>query len=150
VAYWLSIEVFDDAFPAVAWRDAHERFLVEAAVTNSASYWEWHVHRWGVVLELAFEDEQRRDAFRDLPAVIAALDAVPDPVNGVLVYPGRGGGSGASVPRRPRPAPAAGAVQLPEPDDEPLLHLAPEEEPVYVAPESHAAPDPHRDPDPVG
>jgi hypothetical protein len=125
VAYWLSIEVFDGAFPAVSWRDTHERFLIEAAITNGATYWEWHVHRWGVVLELAFEDEERRDAFRNLPAVIAALDAVPDPVNGLLVYPGRGGGSGAAIPRRPRPAPAAGAVHLPEPhEDEQLLHLA--------------------------
>jgi hypothetical protein len=124
VAHWLSIEVFDGEFPAVAWRDAHERFLVESAITNGATYWEWHVHRWGVVLELAFEEEERRDAYRGLPAVQAALDAVPDPVNGLLVYPGRGGGAGAAVPRRPRPAPAAGAAELPEPREEPLPQLS--------------------------
>jgi hypothetical protein len=31
------------------------------------------------------------------------LDAVPDPANGLVVYPGRGGGSGSRVPRHPRP-----------------------------------------------
>jgi hypothetical protein len=63
-------------------------------------------------------DEEARDRFRTLPAVTAALDAVPDPVNGVLVYPGRGGGSGASRPRRPGPAPAAGAAEADEPRDQ--------------------------------
>jgi hypothetical protein len=145
VAYWLSIEVFDGAFPAVAWRDAHQHSLVESAITNGASYWEWHVHRWGVVLELAFENEEHRDAFRHLPAVLAALDAVPDPVNGLLVYPGRGGGSGASVPRRPRPAPAAGAVALPEPEEELFLHIAPDPDPEPVVRRASAP-----EPDPVG
>jgi len=123
VAEWLSIEVFDGAFPASLWRNAHGEALVEAAVTNGASEWEWHQHRWGVVLEIAFSDGQRRDAFRLLPAVRAALDAVPDPVSGLLVYRGRGGGSGAAVPRRPRPAPVAGAAALPEPPPEPLVEL---------------------------
>jgi hypothetical protein len=124
VAEWLSIEVFDGAFPATLWRNAHGEALVEAALTNGAVNWEWHQHRWGVVLEIAFKDEDRRDAFRGLPAVRAALDAVPDPVSGLLVYPGRGGGSGAGVPRRPRPAPIAGAAALPEPPPEPLIELS--------------------------
>jgi hypothetical protein len=47
--------------------------------------------------------------------VRAALDAVPDPVNGLLVYRGRGGGAGAGTRRRPRPFAGAGAVELPEP-----------------------------------
>jgi hypothetical protein len=124
VAEWLSIEVFDGAFPATLWRNAHGEALVEAALTNGAMNWEWHQHRWGVVLEIAFTEEDRREAFRSLPAVLAALDAVPDPVSGLLVYPGRGGGSGAGVPRRPRPAPIAGAAALPEPPPEPLIELS--------------------------
>lgn len=59
--------------------------LIEAAVTNGARSWEWHTPRWGLILELEFSGEEARDAFRDLPAVTAALDAVPDPVFGLLV-----------------------------------------------------------------
>jgi len=55
-----------------------------------------------------------------LPAVQAALDATPDPVKGLLVHRGRGGSSGARLPRRPRPLAGAGAVELPEPDPAPL------------------------------
>jgi hypothetical protein len=65
--------------------------------------------------EVEFGDDSQWEAFRAIPAVQAALDAVPDPVNGLLVYRGRGGGSGASSPRRPRPTAGAGAMALPEP-----------------------------------
>lgn len=92
-------------------------------MTNGAKHWTWHEPRWGVILELEFSDEGARDRFRELPAVTAALDAVPDPVSGLFVYPGRGGGSGAGKPRRPRPAPAAGAAELDEPRDQ-FLDLA--------------------------
>ncbi len=54
----------------------------------------------------------------------AALDAVPDPVNGLLVYRGRGGGAGARHPRKPKPAPSASAVSLPPAEAEPYLDLA--------------------------
>jgi hypothetical protein len=121
---WLSIEIFDGAFPASSWRRAHGDNLTEAAITNGALRWEWHEHRWGVVIEVEFTTENDRDHFRELPAVIAALDAVPDPVNGLLVYPGRGGGSGARIPRRPRPRPVAGAAARPEPIDEVYVQLA--------------------------
>jgi len=130
VAHWLSIEVFDGEFRAARWQDAHQQALVESAITNGASCWEWHTHRWGVVLELAFEDEDRRDGFRELPAVQAALDAVPDPVNGLLIYRGRGGGAGAAMPRHPRPAPAAGAAELPQPQEERLTQLSSDLDPV--------------------
>jgi hypothetical protein len=76
-----------------------------------------------VVLEVEFSEDSRWDAFRALPAVQAALDAVPDPVNGLLVYRGRGGGAGATSPRTPRPTAGAGAMALPEPGDEPVLKL---------------------------
>jgi hypothetical protein len=123
VAEWLTIEVFDGAFPARQWRAAHGNTLLEAAITNGAADWAWHEHRWGVVLELEFNDDQRREAFRVLPAVRAALDAVPDPVSGLLIYRGRGGGAGAGSRRRPRPSPLAGAAALPEPEPEPLIEL---------------------------
>jgi hypothetical protein len=37
-------------------------------------------------------------------------------VNGVLVYPHRGGGSGSRSPRRPRPVLGSGTAELPIPD----------------------------------
>ena len=123
MALWLTIEVQDGHIPAEGWRRAHGEWLIEAAVTNGAKKWKWHTPRWGVILELAFVNEEARSRFRDLPAVRAALDAVPDPVFGLYVYPGRGGGSGAGVPRRPKPAPVAGAQEVNEPRPE-FLDLA--------------------------
>jgi hypothetical protein len=120
---WLTFEVVDADVPASGWRSAHGEGLVEAAVTGGAVYWEWHETRWGVVLELAFPDDERLDRYRRLPAVVAALDAVPDPAHGLAVYRGRGGGSGARVPRRPRPRPVAGAAAWPPPDEERYLGM---------------------------
>ena len=118
--YW-SMEVFDGEIPAAQWRQAHGAALTEAAISNGVLDWTWIETRWGVVFEACFSDDGRWEAFRALPAVRAALDAVPDPVGGLLVYRGRGGTSGASSPRRPRPVPSAGAVSLPEPEaDSPL------------------------------
>jgi hypothetical protein len=113
---WITVEVFDGEIPAAAWARAWHDRIVEAAVTGGADFWDEHEHRWGVVLEFAFSDEQRRDLFREAPVLLAALDAVPDPVNGVLVYPHRGGGSGSRHPRRPRPILISDAAALPEPD----------------------------------
>jgi hypothetical protein len=79
----------------------------------------WHADSWGVV----FETDEQWHAFRSLPTVRAALDAVPDTVNGLLVYRGRGGGAGARKPRRPKPAAAASAVLVPEPEAESVLDL---------------------------
>ena len=84
----------------------------------------WHADRWGVLFEVLFDTEQQREAFRSSPVVQAALDAVPDPVNGLLIYRGRGGGAGAREPRRPKPAPDSAAVSLPGPADEPYLDRA--------------------------
>lgn len=94
--------------------------MLEAAVTRGAADWAWHHHQWGVVLELCFRDSESREEYRSLPSVQAALDAVPDPIAGVLVYDGRGGGAGAAVPRRPRPTPLAGAAALREPISGPV------------------------------
>jgi hypothetical protein len=133
--HWLSIEVFDGQLSeggvsANAWKRAHGDNVVEAALTNGARHWAWYEHRWGVTVELEFADDEQRDRFRHLPAVRAALDAVPDPVHGLLVYPGRGGGSGSRVPRRPRPLPSAGAGSVPVPHEEIVSVLAEAEPPT--------------------
>ena len=123
MAGWWSIEVFHGESSARLWQDIYSNALIEAAITHGATSWEWHEHRWGVVFEVEFAEDSRWDVFRALPAVQAALDAVPDPVNGLLVYRGRGGGAGATSPRRPRPVTGAGAMALPEPGDEPVFKL---------------------------
>ena len=120
--YW-SIEIFDAELPASRWRESYSAALTEAAISHGAVDWNWIQSRWGVVYEVSFTDDAQWEAFRALPAVRAALDAVPDPVNGLLVYRGRGGASGASSPRRPRPAPSAAAVALPEPADDARFDL---------------------------
>jgi hypothetical protein len=132
---WWSIEVLDGEFSAEVWRGSHGSFLVEAALTNRALDWSWHHHSWGLVLELRFADEQAWEAFRGLPAVQAALDAVPDPINGLLVYRGRGGSAGSRSPRRPRPHAGAGAAPMPvEPEPSPAVVVGRiEAEPVIPA-----------------
>jgi hypothetical protein len=121
MAEWLTIEVVDAEVPASAWQRAHGEGLVETAVTHGAVYWDWHETPWGVVLELVFDDDERLDRFRRLPALLAALDAAPDPVHGLAVYRGRGGASGARVPRHRGPVPGVGAAEWPLPDAECFL-----------------------------
>ncbi|HEY6748933.1 MAG TPA: hypothetical protein VI357_24850 [Mycobacteriales bacterium] len=70
------------------------------------------------MFEVEFDDEDAWEAFRRLPAVQAALDAVPDPVQGLLIYPGRGGSSGRVAPRVTSPILGAGAAALPIPPDD--------------------------------
>ena len=113
---WWSIEVFDaEQLPARRWKDSYQDELIEAALTNGAVYWEWHEHRYGVVFEVLFDSDAQWEAFRALPAVRAALDGVPDPDNGLLIYRGRGGAAGSPKPRKPKPAPGAAALELEEP-----------------------------------
>ena len=118
VSDWWSIEVTDrdDAVvhTAAGWRDAYAEALAESLVTNGAASWEWFSHSWGVVLEVAFAEERDWELWFALPGTRAALDAVPDPVRGLLVHRGHGGASGAYVPRPPGNAPAD-QVALPEP-----------------------------------
>lgn len=118
--WWMSIEVLHGELSAERWRDAYGSFLDEAAITNGAREWSWHRDAWGVVFQVAFPDEEAWERFRDLPAVHAALDAVPDRINGLLIYRGRGGSSGRVVPRRPRPMGGSGAAALPIPPDDPV------------------------------
>lgn len=126
---WWSIEVFDaEQLPARRWKDSYQDNLTEAALTHGATYWEWHEHRYGVVFEVLFESDQQWEAFCALLAVRSALDGVPDPVNGLLIYRGRGGGSGPRKPRKPRPSPTASAMARTEPAPERAVRL------VEVAP----------------
>ncbi|MDQ2783095.1 hypothetical protein [Lapillicoccus sp.] len=112
--YW-TIEVLDGTTSAQLWRHSYGDILFEAAHTNRVQDSRWSHHAWGVAWELGFADEADWLRFRALPAVRAALDAVPDVASGLLIYRGRGGASGASVPRPPRRPPMAGAVSLPTP-----------------------------------
>lgn len=123
MAQWWSIEVLHGGFSAFRWQEQHDDALIEAALTNGACDGTWHVEPWGVVFEVSFDEEWQWERFRELLAVRAALDAVPDPVNGLLIYPGRGGTAGSRQPRRPKPAPSAAAVSLPEPEAEVRLDL---------------------------
>jgi hypothetical protein len=123
VPEWLTVEVVDGEVPASGWRRSFDDALIEAALTQGASYWEWHLTPWGVVLELAFETDEQLERYRSLPVVRAALDAVPDRAQGLLIYRGRGGGSGALVPRHPRPRPVADAAELPEPAPDVYVRL---------------------------
>jgi hypothetical protein len=100
---WFSVEVLDGASSASIWSEAYGDALVESAILSGATEWNWHRHTWGVVLELAFEEELSWDLFRSLLSVQAALDAVPDPVTGLIVYRGRGGSAGTSEPRTHEP-----------------------------------------------
>jgi hypothetical protein len=112
---WWSIEIFDHAdLSANQWREAHGTALIEAAISNGAQDWEWHRTHWGVVFEVAFSEWEQWQVYRDLPVVVAALDATPDPINGVAIYPGRGGSAGSRVPRRPGPIRGAGAAPIPQ------------------------------------
>src|SRR3984957_1824405 len=116
MAEWWSIEVFSgDKLPASGWRYAYEDELTEAAITHGALYYEWHDSEYGVIFEVLFPGDTEWEAFRALSAVRAALDGVPDPVNGLIIYRGRGGAAGGGKPRKPKPAPGAAALELAEP-----------------------------------
>jgi hypothetical protein len=123
MAEWWSIEVLHGKFSAFQWQHSYDSDLIEAALTNGAIDGTWHADQWGVAFEVCFNTPEEWEAFRDLPVVRAALDSVPDPVNGLLIYRGRGGTSASGKPRRPRPAPSASSAALPEPADAETLNL---------------------------
>lgn len=131
---WFSIEVLDGRSSASRWSEAHGDALTESALGFGALDWSWDAHSWGVVFEVRFDDEEAFERWRESPSVVAALDAVPDPVSGLIVYKGRGGSSGRSQPRRPRPLRGSGAAALPLPMDDWLLPLEDERrQPVFLA-----------------
>lgn len=115
VSEWYSIEVFDGASSASLWAGAYGDALVESALSAGAKDWSWHYHSWGVVLEVEFQDAASWEAWKALAGTQAALDSVPDPLSGLIVYRGRGGSSGVPKPRRPRPLAGSGSAALPLP-----------------------------------
>lgn len=122
---WFSIEVLHGEFTASSWADSHGDALVWAAQEHGVTDWNWHRHSWGVVLEIELADEFVWERFKESPGVLAALDAVPNPVSGLMLYRGRGGSAGARNPRRPRPLSGSGAVSLPPPEPHDDLVAAP-------------------------
>jgi hypothetical protein len=124
MAEWWTVEVFSgDKQPASAWRYSYEDMLTAAAISHGALSWDWYDSEYGVVFEVCFATDKQWEAFRSLATVKGALDAVPDPVNGLLVYRGRGGAAGSRKPRGPRPAPSAAAMELAEPIEERRINL---------------------------
>lgn len=117
---WWSIEIAGGELDISAWISARGRDVIRTALEHGACDWDWISGTWGVVLEFCFPDDLAVGGgwtgFIDTPLVKAALDAVPDPVNGLFFYPGRGGSSSATIPRRPKPAPIAAAAAVPEPE----------------------------------
>lgn len=117
---WWSIEISGGDFAVSEWIRARGRDVIRTALEYGARDWTWVSGTWGVVLEFRFADERAPDggwsAFIDNPLVKAALDAVPDPISGLMLYPGRGGSCSTAVPRRPKPAPISAAAALPEPE----------------------------------
>jgi len=57
---------------------------------------------------------------------------VPDPVNGLLIYRGRGGAAGSRKPRSPKPAPSAAALELDEPRENRRFRLTTAERAVLA------------------
>lgn len=114
---WFSIEVLDGEYPASFWAESYGDALTESGLGFGALDWSWHSHTWGVVFEIRFTSESEWDEWRESAAVRAALDAVPDPVSGLIVYKGRGGSSGRVQPRKPKPLSGSGAAALPIPEE---------------------------------
>lgn len=111
--YEASIEALDGAFPASSWLRSWRDALVTSAISHGALEWDTHERRWGVVFDVAFADEVAFRGWIGSPTVRAALDAVPDPLAGLIVKRGWGGTSGRWEPRRPRPLVGSGAAALP-------------------------------------
>jgi hypothetical protein len=118
--YEIALEVLDAAFSAESWRHAWGDTITTAAMSWSGLDWEWRHRTWGLIFLVAFPSEAEYEEWRKLPAVIAALDAVPDPVNGLVFHRGWGGTSGSGEPRRGKPRAGAGGAEIPEPVQEVL------------------------------
>lgn len=112
---WYSMEVIDGSSSASLWAEAHGDAIIETAFSFGATDWSWHRHAWGVVLELEFADDEVWEAFLNTTQVRAALDAVPDPLTGLILYRGRGGSGFSAEPRRPKPLRGCGSAALPLP-----------------------------------
>jgi hypothetical protein len=116
VTEWYSIEVSNTASgSARTWSEAYGDVLTGIALAEGATSWSWRHEPWGSVLEIELADEAAWTRFLAVDAVKASLEAVPDPVNGLSIHPGRGGSSGSRDPRRPRPLIGSGATSVPLP-----------------------------------
>jgi hypothetical protein len=118
--YEIAIEILDAAFPASSWQRAWGDQLTTSAMSWSGLDWEWRHRTWGLIFLVAFPSQAEYEEWRKMPVVIAALDAVPDPVNGLVFHRGWGGTSGSGEPRKGKPLVGAGGAELPEPEDEAL------------------------------
>jgi hypothetical protein len=116
--YEIAIEILDAAFPASSWQRAWGDALTTSAMEWSGLDWQWREFTWGLLFMVAFPTEAEYEEWRRLPAVIAALDAVPDPVSGLIFHRGWGGTSGSGEPRRGKPLTGAGGAEVPEPVEE--------------------------------
>lgn len=117
MAEWFSIEVSNSASgSARTWSEAYGDVLTGIALSSGATRWDWRHEPWGSVLEIELPDEAAWVGFLAVDAVRASLEAVPDPVNGLSVHPGRGGSAGTRDPRRPRPLIGSGSASVPIPD----------------------------------
>jgi hypothetical protein len=115
--YEIAIEILDAAFPASSWQGAYGDVVTNAAMSWGGLDWDWEEHPWGLLLKVAFPSEAEYEQWRTMPAIVAALDAVPDPVNGLIFHRGWGGTSGSGEPRRGRPLAGAGGAEVPLPED---------------------------------
>lgn len=140
MAEWFSIEVLDGTYSAAGWAEAFGDALVTEALASGATNWDWHRHSWGTVFEVEFADESAWDRFRQALSVQAALDAVPDPVSGLIIYRGRGGSSGGREPRRPRPFAGSGAAALPVPMELEQFAVFPESPRRLLSPGAYSSP----------
>lgn len=116
----IALEIFDGPFSASSWQHAYGDALTTAAMSWSGLDWEWRHRTWGLIFLVAFPSEAEYDEWRKMPVVIAALDAVPDPVNGLVFHRGWGGTSGSGEPRRGKPMVGAGGAEIALPTDEAL------------------------------
>jgi hypothetical protein len=112
--YEIAVEVIDGAFSASSWQRAYGDILTNAAMSWSGLDWEWREFSWGLMFFVAFPSEAEYEQWREMPAVIAALDAVP---NGLVFHRGWGGTSGSGEPRRRGPRAGAGGAEVPLPTD---------------------------------
>jgi len=116
VTEWHSIEVSNSASgSARTWSEAYGDVLTSIALAEGATSWNWRHQPWGSVLEVELSDEAAWTRFRAVDAIKASLEAVPDPINGLSIHPGRGGSSGSRDPRWPRPLVGSGAASVPLP-----------------------------------
>ena len=68
-----------------------------------------------MVFEAAFDAQAQWEAFRSLASVQAALEAAPDPINGLLVHRRDGGNMGPPSLQRPTALPTTAATPVTTP-----------------------------------